>query len=252
MVYGIWLSADGLSSQQVRQQVLANNLAQVDTPGFKADRVAFGERLNEFLLRGEEAARHRGDENATGGLFANTLYTDYSQGRLIPTGNKLDLALQGAGFLAVRTDDGVQYTRDGRLTLDESGALLHVASGGAVVDDQGQPIVVNARQRGAIEIDESGRVRQGATNVGKLGLFDFEDPQVLRKTGENLYAANGARPVPANTEVRQGLIEASGVDPTLALTDMIAATRAYELGASMIRMQDESLGRVVNDVGRIA
>jgi flagellar basal body rod protein FlgG len=252
MVNGIWLSADGLSSQQVRQEVLANNLAQVDTPGFKADRVAFGERLNEFLLRGDESARHKGFEKATGGLFPTKLYTDHTQGRLITTGNKLDVALTGSGFLAVQTDDGLRYTRDGRMTLDQSGALIHIASGGRVVDEQGTPIVVNPQQRDAVQIDAQGRVRQGESNSGQLGVFDFEDPQVLEKAGENLYSAAGTRRIPAKADVRQGIIEASGVDPTLALTDMIAATRAYEMGASMIRMQDESLGRLVNDVGRIA
>lgn len=252
MVYGIWLSADGLTSQQARQEVLANNLAQVDTPGFKTDRVAFGERLNEFLLRGDPTARHSRLEGATGGLFPTTVYTDFAQGRMQPTGNKLDIALQGPGFLAVQTEEGVRYTRDGRMTLDESGALVHVASGGLMVDEQHRPIVVDPRRRNAIQIDAAGRIRQGEANVGGLGIFDFDDAQALEKCGENLYAAGAARRLPARVDVRQGMLEASGVDPTLALTDMIAATRAYELGASMIRMQDESLARVVNDVGRIA
>ncbi|MCB9855642.1 MAG: flagellar hook-basal body protein [Phycisphaerales bacterium] len=253
MVYGIWLSADGLSSQQVRQEVLANNLAQVDTPGFKADRVAFSERMNESLLRGNQpSTQYAGFDNATGGLFPTQIYTSYEQGRFIPTSSKLDLALQGAGFLSVGTAEGTRFTRDGRLTVDAEGALLHVASGGRVLDEGGRPIVLDPQRIGDISIDGRGRIQQGQTLVGQLGVVDFENPQELEKSGENLVAADNARRIPANANVRQGMIEASGVDPTLSMVDMIAATRAYEMGASMIRLQDESLGRVVNDVGRIA
>lgn len=253
MVNGIWLSADGLSAQQVRQEVLANNLAQTDTPGFKADRVAFGERLNEWQLRGNEpSTRFPGFDQSTGGLFATDIYTSHEQGRFIPTSNKLDVALQGNGFLTVGTDDGVQHTRDGRLTVDPEGALVHIASGGRLLDDGGQPIIVNPKQLDAVAIDARGRVQQGETNAGTLGIVDFDDPQSMLKVGENMYAAGDARRIAPKASVRQGMIEASGVDPTLSMVDMIAATRAYELGAQMIRMQDESLGRTVNDVGRIA
>lgn len=253
MLYGIWLSADGLSAQQVRQDVLANNLAQVDTPGFKADRVAFSERLNQSLLEGNQpSTQHAGYENATGGLFATQVYTDYDQGRFIPTSNKLDVALNGQGFLTVGTDEGVRYTRDGRMTLDANGTLIHVASGGKVLDERGQPIVLDPQKLDAIGIDASGRVQQGPTVAGQLGIVDFDNPQQLEKSGENLLASGTARRIPSKADVRQGMIEASGVDPTLSLVDMISATRAYEMGASMIRLQDESLGRVVNDVGRIA
>lgn len=253
MVYGIWLSADGLSTQQVRQEVLANNLAQVDTPGFKADRVAFSERMNESLLRGNEpSTRHAGFDNATGGLFPTQIYTNYEQGRFIPTSNKLDVALQGSGFLSVGTEDGARYTRDGRLTIDAEGSLIHIASGGHVLDEGGRPIVLDPRQVGDVAFDGRGRILQGQTLVGQLGVVDFENPQDLEKSGENLVAAGNAQRIPAKANVRQGMVEASGVDPTLSMVDMIAATRAYEMGASMIRMQDESLGRVVNDVGRIA
>lgn len=253
MLYGIWQSADGLLAQQVRQDVLANNLAQVDTPGFKADRVAFSERLNEAALRGNTPElRHPGFDKASGGLFATEIYTSFEQGRFIPTSNKLDVALHGSGFLSVGTDDGVRYTRDGRLTVDAEGSLIHVASGGRVLDEGGRPIVVNPRQVASIAIDARGRVQQGDALAGQLGVVDFENSQDLEKVGENLLDAGNARKVFSNANVRQGMIEASGVDPTLSMVDMISATRAYEMGASMIRMQDESLGRVVNDVGRIA
>lgn len=253
MLYGLWLSADGLSAQQVRQQVLANNLAQVDSPGFKPDRVSFSERLNESLLQGGAPdTQHAGFGNATGGLAATQIYTDYQQGRFIPTSNKLDVALRGSGFLSIGTEDGTRYTRDGRLTLGPEGELLHVASGGRVLDANGRPIVLDPQNPKGVNIDSRGRVQQGDTLAGTLGVVDFENPQALEKAGENLLDAKDARRTASSADVRQGMIEASGVDPTLSLVDMITATRAYEMGASMIQLQDESLGRVVNDVGRIA
>lgn len=251
MVYGMWLSADGLLAQQQRQDVIANNLANVDTPGFKPDRVAFAERLNESLLRASSGTSLPSLGQSTGGLFARTDYTDYTQGGVLPTGNKLDVALLDKGFLKVQTPDGVFYTRDGRMTTDQSGALRHAASNGYVLSSQDQPLRVEVGSKDPVAIDQTGRIRQGTNIVGDIGVTDFENPQLLDKLGKNLYSADRAAPFPVRPMVRQGFVEASGVEPSRALVDMIAASRAYEMGASLISMQDESLGRLVNDVGRI-
>ena len=251
MVYGIWLSADAILAQQYRQDVIANNLANVDTPGFKPDRVAFVERLNESMIAGSPTARHPVLDGSTGGVFGMPVYTDFSQGGIVPSDNPLDTAIQGDGFLSVHTPDGVRYTRDGRLVMDEGGVLRHEASGGAVVDLQGRPIVVDAFSGEAIKIDRAGRVTQDGNLIGALALVDFEDRQDLEKVGQNLYRADGARPIDAAGQVRQFAYEASGADPTATLVEMIAATRAYEMSATLVSMQDESLGRLVNDVGRI-
>lgn len=251
MVYGLWLSADGMLSQQYRQSVNANNLANVDTPGFKPDRVAFAERLNESLLEGSPDARHPILDSSTGGLFGTPTYTDFSPGGLIPSSNPFDVAILENGFLTVQTPEGLRYTRDGRLMIDSNGTLNHVASGGVVVDYEGRPLVIDLAAKDLTRIDETGRITQGASNLGNLAIVDFEDRQQLEKIGQNLYAGDEAGVTKAKSAVRQYAYEASGVEPTSALVDMISASRAYEMNASLISMQDESLGRVVNDVGRI-
>ncbi|MFQ5411615.1 MAG: flagellar hook-basal body complex protein, partial [Phycisphaerae bacterium] len=101
MVYGLYLSADGLATQQYRQSVITNNLANVNTAGFKPDRVAFAERLNESAIRRAAATRHPLLDGATGGLTGLPVYTDFSPGSIIPTGNPLDLAILEDGFLTI-------------------------------------------------------------------------------------------------------------------------------------------------------
>lgn len=251
MVYGLYLSADGLLAQQYRQDVIANNLANVDTPGFKADRVAFAERLNGSMLRLSLSTQLPTLDASTGGLFGTPAYTDYAQGSIIPSDNPFDLAILDHGFLTVQTPEGDRYTRDGRLLADKDGTLRHIASGGAVLDVRGRPIAIDPSAKGLVKIDELGRVSQGDTIIGRLGLVDFEDRQALEKAGQNLYDAQGARQIVATGQIKQGAYEASGVEPATALVDMISAARAYEMNVSLISMQDETLGRAVNEVGRI-
>ncbi|HWL94549.1 MAG TPA: flagellar hook-basal body protein [Phycisphaerae bacterium] len=251
MLQGLWLSADGLIAQQYRQDVIANNLANVDTPGFKPDRVAFSERLNEARLRGALGDSHPAYLRSTGGLFSRAEYTDFKPGHVIPTQNPLDVALLGDGFLQVRTAEGEFFTRDGRLTTDIDGTVRHIASGGAVLTEQGRPLQIDLALREPLTIDSAGRVRQGSDIAGDLAIVDFQDRSELDKVGQNLFSADRARPTAGAASVKQGFVESSGVDPSTTLVEMIAASRAYEMGASMISLQDQTLGRVVNDVGRI-
>lgn len=252
MVYGLWQSAGGLAAQDYRQTVLANNLANVDTPGFKLDRVAFIERLNASRTKGTAGTRVPSLDQMTGGVFETPTHIDFSQGPFVSSGSRFDVAIQGDGFLRVKTKDGVRVTRDGRLEPDKDGTLRHVASGGAVLDTQGRPIVVDPSMTGAIKIDSTGRVQQGENDAGQIGLVDFVDRQRLQKEGENLFSTDGARQKPGGGEFRQFFHEGSNVEPVTALVDMIAASRAYQLNASMLSLQDESLGRTVNELGRIA
>ncbi|MBN2560362.1 MAG: flagellar hook-basal body protein [Phycisphaerae bacterium] len=253
MIYGLWQSAAGLQAQEYRQAIIANNLANAETPGFKADRIAFQERLNAAATKGTPRTRHPVLDSMTGGLFETEVYTDFDSkdAPLVPTGGSLDVAIQGDGFLTVRTSDGLRYTRDGRMVMDSDGTLRHVASGGAMLDEQGLPIILDPASGGKIKIDEFGNVRQGGNLVGRVAVVDFADRQQLEKIGHDLYASDNARPVEANGRIRQFYHEGSSVDPVQTLVEMIAATRAYETNARMITLQDETLGRLVNEVGRI-
>ncbi len=251
MVYGLWHSAAGLQAQLYKQVVVANNRANVDTPGFKPDRVAFSERLNASIAGGPVGMRDPIMDGQTGGLFETPVYTQYTQGSLVPSGNKLDVAINGDGFIPVRTAEGVRYTRDGRLTMGLDGSLRQAGSGAAVVDADGTVLRVDPRSKDEVRITPSGEVRQGESVVGRIALMDFADKRHLEKVGENLYAADPKAAVKADGELQQGFYEGSGVDPTSNLVEMMAATRAYEMNASMLSLQDETLQRVVNDVGRV-
>lgn len=248
MVYGLWHSAAGMQAQQYRQAVITNNLANASTPGFKSDRVAFQERLSA-ARGGQLAPEHATLDALTGGLFATPVYTDFSPSSINPSPNSLDVAIDGDGFLAVQGPEGPRYTRDGRFFRTNEGALIHASSGGAVLGTAGNPIVLDSNA--AVEIDRSGHLSQGGEVVARLELVDFEDRGQLEKVGKNLFSGDGARRIDAQGRIRQFATESSGVEPTAALVEMIAAARAYEVNASMISMQNESLGRAVNEVGRI-
>ncbi len=251
MIYGLWQSAAGLQAQEYRQAIIANNLANAETPGFKADRVAFQERLNAATAGGDLRTSHPVLDAMTGGLFETPVYTDFAQGSLIPSNSDLDVALDGEGFLVVQTPDGARYTRDGRMMMDAGGMLVHAVTGGAMLDGEGQPIFLDPSITESIKIDQSGRISQGRISAGTLGMVGFSDIQKLEKVGKDLYAAEGVKPVKANPTVKQNAYEASGVEPISALVEMIAAARAYESNARMISLQDESLGRMVSELGRI-
>lgn len=256
MIYGLWQSAAGLQAQQVRQGLLSANIANSETPGFKPDWVSFRERpiaLDESDTPGDARPPHALLDRLSGGLASAPTHTDFSAGPTVPTQNALDLAVDGDGFFNVRTADGVRYTRNGRMTLREDGALVTASGGFEVLDDSGQPIRIDKSQAAKIDIDEQGVVHQGSTTLGTLKVTEFADRQELVKTGQNLFDASAARAtVGGHSGVRQYAYEGSGVDPISSMVRMIEASRAYQLNATMIQIQDETLGKAVNEVGRLA
>ncbi|MEE8169281.1 MAG: flagellar hook-basal body protein [Phycisphaerae bacterium] len=255
MIYGLWQSAAGLQAQKLRLDVFANNVANVDTPGFKPDAISLVERLTASqggtALGEAPYPPHPTLDRQTGGVTFSPTYTDFSTAAPVTTGNALDLAIDGDGFFSVRTEQGVRYTRNGRLTMRVDGTLVTAAGAFEVLSTAGRPIRVNP-SAGAIQVGADGRVRQGDTVLARLGIVDFADRQRLEKTGRNLFEANGAPPKAATGEVRQFAYESSGVNSVTGLVRMIEAQRAYQLNATMITIQDQTLGRVVNDVGRLA
>lgn len=251
MVQGLWQSAGGMLAQDYRQALLANNLANAETPGFKPQRVGFMERLNAARARGDAASLSGSWANLTGGVFETEIYTDFTDGPIAPSDSPFDVAIRGEGFLSVQTAEGPRYTRDGRMVMDQGGMLRHAASNAPVLSSEGRPIVVNPLSGDKPRIDGTGRVWQGENIAGRLGVVAFADRQALRAQGENLFDAGGQASRASRAEIVSRAYEASGVQPTAALVEMIAASRAYQMNATMVTMQDQSLGRVVNDLGRV-
>lgn len=255
MTYGLWLSAAGMQANEYRQDVMANNLANANTVGFKKDLAVLCERLVESRSApGGLTFGHELLDGLSGGTFVAPTYHSFAQGPLARTGNDLDAAISGDGFFSVRVGNQVRYTRDGRFTLNADNELVMVAGDGRakVLDEAGLPIVLLPPSAGKPQIGPDGSIRQGSTVVGELGLVEFDDRNVLRKVGANLFQATDGRSRPAQqSNVLAGFVEQSTVNPVDGLATMIEVSRAYQLNANMISLQDGTVGQAVSRVGRI-
>lgn len=252
MIYGIYQSAAGLMTNQYRQDILANNLANVGTVGFKHDLAVVRER--QVQAREGSGGLTAGDrllDGLTGGSLVAPTYTSFVQGPLEETDRPLDAALVGEGFFAVNDGQGERYTRDGRFTINARGELVTVSGAHRVLDEAGGPIVVPGEAAGSVRLHADGSLRVGNEELGRLRIVDFQDKDNLRKQGGNLFQAVGERPTASQAELRVGMVEQSTVDPMQAMVAMIESSRAYQLNATMIGLADATLSRAVNDIPRL-
>lgn len=232
-----------LSRQMVlRQQmdVVANNIANANTSGFKA----------EMMLMSEvELPAEQGTELSYVQDFATA--RDFSPGTLRPTGNDLDLAIQGDGFFAVQTLDGVRYTRVGRFQLNTDGTL--VTSHGYPVLSGGSSVTINPDD-GPVQVAEDGsistdRAREGQLLqvVGKLDVVDFANRAALKPAPDNLFVAD-APPIAATGKVAQGMLEDSNVNSITEMTNMIEVTRNYQAMQRFLDGEHERQRRAINSI----
>jgi flagellar basal body rod protein FlgG len=259
MNYGLYLSASGVLTNLYRQDVFANNLANVETVGFKPDQPTIRQRDPESIEDGFGARfRKQMLDRLGGGAFAGTQTIDFSVGPLQRTGGDLDAALARRDeFFAVRvTEPGgrasVRLTRDGRFTLNGRGELVTVVGGHAVLDTADQPIRVTGP--GRARLNARGELIQNGESVGRLQVTRVGDLDRLHKLGGNLFAWHGAadpRQASDTPDLRPGHLESSGVDPIKALMDLVAATKAASSNGNLIRYHDLMMDRAVNVLGRI-
>lgn len=252
MIRGIYTTLSGLNVYEIKQSILANNIANIDTPGFKKD---------AFSIGGEEGAdvplfRFVAGKSPT---FVGRLplsvqpqtgfFTDFSQGRLEATGNPLDFAISGEGFFVVATPEGPAYTRAGNFTRDAEGRLVTLE--GYPVQGEAGDIVLPAQ--GAITVDEEGNIRSGGEILGRFRIVRFPDPQLLEKRGGNLFRApEGVLPEEASGyTIHQGFLEKANLDVVEAMVRMIEALREYELAQRAVVAQDETLQKAVNEIPRL-
>jgi flagellar basal-body rod protein FlgG len=247
-----------MSAEMARQEVLANNLANVNTSGFKQDMAVFRTRLDKTVYRveaqggaraGVSTVQKMGDLSS--GVYLDEVATRYGQGNLLQTDEPLDLALSGEGFFIVQAENGEELlSRGGSFKRDSEGFLAD--DSGRRVLGEGGPIHLAAK--GKVLVDQSGVIQQGQASVGKLRVVKVERlDQSVEKRGETAWrlkdpaaVVTGARP-----EVLQGYLEASNVNPVREMVEMITVQRAYEASQRMISAQDETLGKAVNDLGRV-
>lgn len=250
MIYGLYLSAAGLQANAYQLDVIANNLANAETVGFKHELAVLSERRVEVDESGRPSRGHGLLDNLSGGTFVAPTYTTFAQGPLEATERPLDLAIRGEGFFQVQQGNELFYTRDGRLTVDQQGQVV-TAGGKTVLDTGGRPLLVSRDSTQPITVSPDGAVKQGLDEIGRLALVSFDDPQGLTKAGAGLFRANDQVPRPADGQIEAGHLEKSTVDPVAGLAEMIQTQRAYQLNATMISLQDGMLSRAVNDLGKV-
>jgi flagellar basal-body rod protein FlgF len=239
------------STLQKQMDVVANNIANMDTAGFKVE---------QMLLNTQTGAPAKDDEVKGPAQFsmAGGLARDFSEGELSETGRATDVAIDGNGFFTVSTPQGNRYTKDGRFGIDSTGRL--VTSGGhPVLDDSGGEITLDP-SNGAPQISADGvvsqRTKQGptSTRVGKIGVVHFDALGVLQKEGDNLYSnTSNAQPTPApDVKLRQGMVESSNVKPIIEITNLIQVQRAYERISSMIQQTNDLSQSSIDRLAKVA
>jgi flagellar basal-body rod protein FlgF len=260
MIRGLYAAAAGMLANFTRQETVANNLANVNTPGFKQDLLAVreGPEIRETRqLEGALMTPYQTRPGATSlgavgtGAMTDPVFTDHTQGDVRETGNELDFALVGPGFFQMQSPDGtVFYTRGGQFTRDGVGRLVD-NHGNFLLGDEGAIRV----GQGAVTIDPDGTVYSDGEQVDILRVMSFPNDTALKKLGDNAFvpADQTIRPdfVDANTLVQQGSVEGSNVDPNKAMVEMMSAMRSYEASQRMIQLNDSVLERAVNDLGRV-
>jgi flagellar basal-body rod protein FlgF len=234
MLRGIYANAQAMTALMAKQDVQSNNLANVNTTGFKKDRVNF-EEFSE-VLRGQQVSTP----------IARTSI-DSTAGPSVRTENPLDLSIQGTGFFSVQTPEGPRYTRNGSFQWNEKGRL--VDGGGRVVLGTGGPIQ-RREEGGAIAIGPSGTISMGGEPIGQLSVVEFSKGARLRKVGDGLLEKMSGEPTPGRGRVMQGYLESSSVNSVQEMAEMINTLRLFEANQRALRYQDEALGRAISELGR--
>jgi len=249
MIRGIYTAASGMLTGLARQEVWSNNLANAQTPGFRQDEVVVRSYPERAVYRQETGAPAAVPLGLLGGgADPAGMTTSALPGRIVETGGPLDVALEGEGFLGVRTAAGIRYTRHGRLRLDSEGFLCS-GTGHRLLSVNGEQLRLPEGAEPVISPD--GSVEVDGQTVGKLGIWVFPDPAAARKEGANLFTGAGAILSANGTALRQRSLELPNTDPVVAMTEMLSILRAYEASQKALQAQDETLGKAVNEVGRV-
>jgi flagellar basal-body rod protein FlgF len=244
----MYISAEGATAQQQRLDVIANNLANVDTPGFKQDVASFQARFAQAIQQGLARPHDRSINDIGGGVKIIDVTTDFSEGELKHTGDEFDVAISGKGFFQIRGEDGKQYlTRAGNFMLNTAGVLVTQNGQRPVLDQSGRPIEMDSSAPWTISQD--GFISQ-AGNVFALGLSQPNSLDHMIKVGNNLYEPlGGAKPVPLEERsLRQGFLEVSGASPVRQMMAMIETQRAFEANTRMVQNQDTMIGALIGRV----
>lgn len=266
MVKGLYTAYTGMVEEQRRMDVMTNNLANVNTTGYKKEGTvnqSFEDQLAIKIKDTSEAFKSRGIGIVNMGDKVGETYRDFSQGSFQVTDNPLDIALDGDGFFAVEFTDkqgrtSVKYTRDGAFTMDREG-YIRTKDGDYVLNangarngagGQGNYVRVDPNQE--IRIEADGNIYQNNVLAARIGTVDFEDYNYLHKYGENMFdLVAGGTARDATARIEQGCLEMSNVNIVTEMVEMITITRAYEANQKIIQTIDGTIDKAVNTVGQV-
>jgi len=244
MLQGIKFAADAMVAAAQAQDVTANNIANTDTAGFRKETPVFRSfsSILQDTLR-QDAPRVKG------GVVLDATVTDRTQGRVVATENPWDVALVGEGYFAVETPSGIRYTRNGSFGLNRNMAL--VTQDGHPVLGQRGPIVLP--ERGDVSISADGVIHVDGAEWDRFAVVAAGEGGGFIKEGLNLYRYDGAgEPLPSSAEVLSGHLEMSTVNPIQEIVAMIAHLRGFESAQRAVQLQDSTLNKAVNEIGKIA
>lgn len=257
MIRGLYTTSAGMQAEQIRHDVIANNLANMNTSGFKRDLTILEAREKMPIRRtndpvsGDPLAPTRrvpiGDLGM--GVLVNTISKRFDAGMMQETSNPLDVAIEGDGFFTLLDEKGEKlYTRAGDFARNGDGYLIDKR--GRLVQGQGGPIRVDSA--GNFVIAQDGTIFVNNTPIDRLAVVRFENPDAeLEKVGDTAFKSRGAtEPLPATAVIHQGMLEGANVNSVQEMVEMIAALRHYEANQKALQAQDETLGKAVNDVAR--
>ena len=266
MVKGLYTAHTGMVYEMKRLDVLANNLANADTTGYKKEGTTSRTFADEMSLRLKDSSnaympKKLGD--ITYGVHLGQVYTDYSTGSFKVTDHTTDFAIDGNGFFAIAFTDkqgntSVKYTRDGSFTVNTEGYLVTkdgdyvLNATGAMNGDPSRNNFIQVDPNETVTVNKMGYVIQNDQVVGTLGVVDVDNYDYLEKYGENMYnLLDGGNRIATDAKVEQGVLETSNVNVVNEMVNMITIQRAYEANQKVITSIDSTLDRAVNNVGRV-
>lgn len=257
MVRGLYTAYTGMANEQERLDIIANNLANASTVGYKGEGVtnqAFDDVLAVKIRDNSESYNDRRIGKMSLGVKLGEVYTDFSQGSLRETGQTYDLALDGKGFFTLSVTDKagnttLKYTRNGSFTMTKDGYIVD-SDGNRLMGEAGEIIV--PVEVVDVVIDSTGAIYADGNYVDTIQVTDFEDYKYLKKSGDTMYEpVDGAVTVDSGATVMQGYTEQSNINVVSEMVDMITVTRAYEANQKVIQSIDKTLDLAANSVGKV-
>ncbi|HKM17687.1 MAG: flagellar basal-body rod protein FlgF [Firmicutes bacterium] len=246
MLRGIYTAASGMLAQAMRSDVLANNLANVDTPGYRRQATQIEAFPTQFLMR-EEKRRYTPIGTLGTGSLVTGVRNSFLPGRIQTTSNPLDVALAGHGFFVIDTPGQRSYTRDGSFTINVGGWLV-TQDGFRVLGENGPIYIGDSKE---IVIDSEGVVTVDGQVRDRLLVVEFLDRTGLANQGGNRFIATAAAglPIRYRSTVIQGSLEMANVNTVREMVNLIEVQRAYESNQRVIQAFDDTLGKLINVIG---